>query len=163
MKKDPRNLAATGVTTALREYIWAAGQVVGVFEGGQLYVIRTDHIGRPVFATNDAGAVVWSATYYPFGGVRVTQGHAHRVALSGAVVPGRIGLAPELDARLRSGEGAVSPARPAGADRRAGRLWLCAAEPDEMDGPAGGADKGRDIRLPWQTFPLRSVHHRMRE
>ena len=43
-------------------------------EGGQLYVVRTDHIGRPVFATNDAGAVVWSATYYPFGGVRVTQG-----------------------------------------------------------------------------------------
>jgi uncharacterized protein RhaS with RHS repeats len=74
MKKDPRNLAATGVTTALREYIWAAGQVVGVFEGGQLYFVQTNHIGRPAFATNDAGAVVWSATYHPFGGVRVTQG-----------------------------------------------------------------------------------------
>jgi len=47
---------------------------VGVVEGGQLYFVRTDHIGRPVFATNDAGAVVWSATYHPFGGVRVTQG-----------------------------------------------------------------------------------------
>jgi RHS repeat-associated protein len=32
------------------------------------------HIGRPVDATTDTGAVVWSATYYPFGGVRVTQG-----------------------------------------------------------------------------------------
>ncbi len=64
----------TGVTTPLREYTWAAGQVVGVVEGGQLYFVRTDQIGRPVFATNDAGAVVWSATYYPFGGVRVTQG-----------------------------------------------------------------------------------------
>jgi RHS repeat-associated protein len=45
-----------------------------VVEGGQLYFVRTDHIGRPVFATNDAGQVVWSATYHPFGGVRVTQG-----------------------------------------------------------------------------------------
>ena len=32
------------------------------------------HIGRPVLATTDTGAVVWSATWYPFGGVRVTQG-----------------------------------------------------------------------------------------
>jgi RHS repeat-associated protein len=45
-----------------------------VVDCGQLCFVRTDHIGRPVFATNDAGAVVWSATYYPFGGVRVTQG-----------------------------------------------------------------------------------------
>jgi hypothetical protein len=41
--------------------------------------------------------------------------YAHRAALSGAVVPGGIGLAPELDARLRSDDGAVHPARPAGA------------------------------------------------
>ena len=33
-----------------------------------------DHIGRPVFATTDPGAVGWSAIWYPFGGVRVTQG-----------------------------------------------------------------------------------------
>ncbi len=43
---------------ALRKDIWAAGQAVGVFEGGQLFFVRTDHIGRPVFATNDAGQVV---------------------------------------------------------------------------------------------------------
>jgi len=49
---------ATGTSTLIREYIWAAGQAVGVVEGGQLFFVRTDHIGRPVFATNDAGQVV---------------------------------------------------------------------------------------------------------
>jgi len=28
--------------------------------------IRTDHIGRPVFAANDVGVKVWQATYLPF-------------------------------------------------------------------------------------------------
>jgi len=40
--------------------------------GGQLYFVRTDHIGRPVFATDSAATKVWEADYLPFGGVRVT-------------------------------------------------------------------------------------------
>jgi uncharacterized protein RhaS with RHS repeats len=40
-----------------------------VIEGGQIYYVRTDHIGRPVFATSSAGTVVWTAAYLPFGGV----------------------------------------------------------------------------------------------
>jgi uncharacterized protein RhaS with RHS repeats len=36
--------------------------------------VRSDHIGRPVFATSDTGTVVWTASYLPFGGVRVTSG-----------------------------------------------------------------------------------------
>jgi len=31
--------------------------------------VRTDHIGRPVFATDSAGTKVWEASYYPFGEV----------------------------------------------------------------------------------------------
>jgi RHS repeat-associated protein len=45
-----------------------------VIEGGQVYFIRTDHIGRPVFATNDLGVKVWEASYLPFGGVHVATG-----------------------------------------------------------------------------------------
>jgi RHS repeat-associated protein len=45
-----------------------------VIEGGVAYYIRADHIGRPVFATNAAGAKVWTATYTPFGGVHVSTG-----------------------------------------------------------------------------------------
>ena len=122
----------------IREYVWNGWVPFAVIKGGVISFVRADHICRPAFATNDAGQVVWSATYYPFAGVRVTRGHAHRAALSGAVVPDGVGLAPELDARLRSGDRAVSPARPAGADRRGERLWLCAAEPDGVDGPDGG-------------------------
>ena len=70
--------SATGSSTLIREYIWMAGRPVAVVEGGQIYFIRTDHIGRPVFATNFAGVKVWSATYLPFGGVRESGiGAAH--------------------------------------------------------------------------------------
>ncbi len=37
-----------------------------------MYFIRTDHIGRPVFATDSTGAKVWEAMYLPFGGVHTT-------------------------------------------------------------------------------------------
>ena len=47
---------------------------MGVFEGGALFIVRTDHIGRPVLATDMAGAVVWEASYLPFGGVHVSTG-----------------------------------------------------------------------------------------
>jgi RHS repeat-associated protein len=36
--------------------------------------VRSDHIGRPVFATNTASTKVWTASYLPFGGVRTTTG-----------------------------------------------------------------------------------------
>ena len=36
--------------------------------------VRSDHIGRPVFATDGAGVKVWTAAYLPFGGVRVSTG-----------------------------------------------------------------------------------------
>jgi RHS repeat-associated protein len=47
---------------------------VAVIEGGVIYLIRADHIGRPSFATTLAGTKVWSAVYLPFGGVHVTTG-----------------------------------------------------------------------------------------
>ncbi len=34
---------------------------IAVIEGGTVYYIRADHIGRPVFATNAAGVKLWSA------------------------------------------------------------------------------------------------------
>ncbi len=38
-------------------------------ENDTLYLVRTDQIGRPVFATDSAGVKVWEASYLPFGGV----------------------------------------------------------------------------------------------
>ncbi len=45
-----------------------------MIEGGIVYYVRTDHIGRPVFATNSSGTKVWTAAYLPFGGVHTSTG-----------------------------------------------------------------------------------------
>ena len=63
---------ATGAL--IREYVWLGWEPIAVIEGGVVSYIRTDHIGRPVFATNTAGAKVWTASYLPFGGVRTSTG-----------------------------------------------------------------------------------------
>ena len=54
--------------------MWFDGAAVAVIESGVVYYIRSDHIGRPVFATNAAGVQVWGASYLPFGGVRTSTG-----------------------------------------------------------------------------------------
>ncbi|MCF6273259.1 MAG: hypothetical protein L3J37_08710, partial [Rhodobacteraceae bacterium] len=67
---------AGGTSTLLREYIWLGGLPVAVVEGGVVYYVRTDYIGRPVFATDSTGAKkVWEATYLPFGEVLATTGN----------------------------------------------------------------------------------------
>lgn len=58
----------------IREYVWNGWEPVAVIEGGLVHFIRTDHIGRPVFATQTAGALVWRANYDPFGNVPATTG-----------------------------------------------------------------------------------------
>ncbi|MEM1389382.1 MAG: RHS repeat-associated core domain-containing protein [Pseudomonadota bacterium] len=47
---------------------------VAVIENGTVYFVRTDHIGRPVLATDATAAVVWEASYLPFGGVHTSTG-----------------------------------------------------------------------------------------
>ena len=47
---------------------------IAVIEGGAIHYIRTDHIGRPTFATDATGTEVWEATYLPFGGVHTSTG-----------------------------------------------------------------------------------------
>ncbi|NSX55968.1 hypothetical protein [Parasulfitobacter algicola] len=47
---------------------------MAMVEGGAVYFVRTNHIGRPVFATDTSGAKVWEASHLPFGGVETTTG-----------------------------------------------------------------------------------------
>jgi RHS repeat-associated protein len=64
---------ATGAL--IREYVWLGWEPVAVIEGGVVSYIRTDHIGRPVFATaSTTGVKTWTASYDPFGGVRTVTG-----------------------------------------------------------------------------------------
>jgi RHS repeat-associated protein len=73
---DGRRIAEYNEATGalVREYVWLGWSPVAVIEGGVVSFVRSDHIGRPVFATNAAGTKVWTATYTPFGGVRTTTG-----------------------------------------------------------------------------------------
>lgn len=50
----------------LREYVWNGWDPVALIEGGVVYHVRADHIGRPVFATNGTGTKVWEVSYAPF-------------------------------------------------------------------------------------------------
>jgi RHS repeat-associated protein len=73
---DGRRIAEYNETSGalLREYVWNGWEPVAVIEGGVISFVRTDHIGRPVFATNASGVKVWTTTYLPFGGVHVSTG-----------------------------------------------------------------------------------------
>ena len=59
----------------LREYIWNGWDPVALIEGGTVYYVRADHIGRPVFATNSSDVKVWEVRYLPFGGVHTSTGN----------------------------------------------------------------------------------------
>ena len=68
--------ALAGRSTLLREYVWGGGglapRILAVIEGGVVHHVRTDHIGRPTFATAD-GAITWEAEYLFFGGVHAAS------------------------------------------------------------------------------------------
>jgi RHS repeat-associated protein len=71
--------ASTGATT--RDYIWMASNdnapvdlPLAVAEAATLYMVHTDHLGRPIRMTDAAKATVWQATYKPFGEVQTTSG-----------------------------------------------------------------------------------------
>ena len=64
--------AATGATT--RDYIWAAANdntpvdlPLAVAEAATLYMVHSDHLGRPIRMTDSTKATVWQAQYKPFG------------------------------------------------------------------------------------------------
>jgi RHS repeat-associated protein len=75
--------ASTGVTT--RDYMWMASNdntpvdlplAVAdiVTTTSTLFIVHTDHLGRPIRMTDAAKATVWQATYKPFGEVQTTSG-----------------------------------------------------------------------------------------
>ncbi len=76
----------------LREYIWNGLTPVAVIENGAVYFVRVDPIGRPAFATNAAGAVVWAVRYDPFGGVSTQTGVGSPIRFPGQWFQSESGL-----------------------------------------------------------------------
>ncbi len=76
--------ASTGVVT--RDYIWMASNdnttptdlplAVADISGttSTVFMVHTDHLGRPIRMTDGAKSTVWQATYKPFGEVQTTSG-----------------------------------------------------------------------------------------
>ena len=126
---------ATGAL--IREYVWNGWEPVAVIEGGVIAFVRTDHIGRPIFATNASGTKVWTATYTPFGGVHTSTGALPTARFPGQWFQSRIWPPPELDARLRPNHGEIPPGRPAGVDRWRDGLRLCTPVAHDAHRPDG--------------------------
>ena len=71
--------ASTGATT--RDYIWLAANdnapidmPLAVAEAASLYMVHTDHLGRPIRMTDATKATVFQAIYKPYGEVYSTSG-----------------------------------------------------------------------------------------
>jgi RHS repeat-associated protein len=65
--------------TLLREYVWLDDRPVAAITAGMTpvtYWVHTDHIERPVMMTDDTDAVVWQASYLPYGEVYSIAGSA---------------------------------------------------------------------------------------
>ncbi len=61
-------------------------------KGGQVYFVRVDHIGRPMYATDTLGTKVWQVSYDPFGGVVASMGTPANIRFPGQWFQSKSGL-----------------------------------------------------------------------
>ncbi|MGQ0585843.1 MAG: RHS repeat-associated core domain-containing protein, partial [Gammaproteobacteria bacterium] len=64
---------SNGGATLTTQYIWLAGQLIGLIKGTALYYVHTDHLGRPEVVTGSGMAEKWRATNTSFGRTSVTS------------------------------------------------------------------------------------------
>jgi RHS repeat-associated protein len=69
---EGHRLLADRENGAWTNYVWFAGELVGMTRAGAVYQIDNDHLGRPELITNANKAVVWQSNNDPFGGMNPT-------------------------------------------------------------------------------------------
>jgi len=82
---------ATGATAA--EYIAFEGMLLAYVSTGGVNWVHVDHLGTPQMLTDDTGAVVWDASYRPFGEAAVSGSVAFNLRLPGQYFDAETGLA----------------------------------------------------------------------
>jgi YD repeat-containing protein len=87
----------SGSTTT--KYYYFGGQRVAMKKGSTTYYLHTDHLGSTSVVADSSGALVTRQTYYPFGGVRTTQGSASPTdyGFTGQKLDAYIKLAPPVE------------------------------------------------------------------
>jgi RHS repeat-associated protein len=128
-----------------------------VIEGGVVYYIRADHIGRPVFATNAAGAKVWSAVYTPFGGVHTSTGSLPTNRFPGQWFQTESGLHQNWMRDYDPTTGRYIQADPLGLVDGASVYGYVKSNPSNLFDPSGtqsiGDPNGRVPGGPWKWSP----------
>jgi YD repeat-containing protein len=123
---------ATSTGTTVREYVWLDDTPVAVYAdldtaSPNFYYVHVDHLNRPILMTDGSRAVVWRATYKPFGAVQAITGSAsNNLRFPGAVFPDRGRAALQLAPALRPDARALYAARSAGVCRWTERVCVCA-------------------------------------
>jgi RHS repeat-associated protein len=59
-------MQATSSGSTQTNYLWMGGQLVGMVRNNTVYMIHTDHLGRPEIVTSPTQAVVWRASNFAF-------------------------------------------------------------------------------------------------
>ena len=153
----------TGAQTLLQEYIWFDGVPVAVVDGqtDEVFFVRTDHIGRPVFATDDTGVKVWEASYLPFGGVHVSTGNTIDLRFPGQWFHASSGLHQNWMREYDPTTGRYMQADPLGLVDGASVYGYALQNPGRYVDPRGeniivqGAKKGVEKALKWCKDNLR--------
>ena len=72
--EGPRLLAVLdGEGNILRQFLWLGWRPVAILTPGGTYHVHTDHRGAPTEVTDEAGRIVWTADYAPFGRAAVDE------------------------------------------------------------------------------------------
>jgi RHS repeat-associated protein len=81
-----------GTGAAQAEYVWLGGMPLAYIQGGTAYFVHADHLGTPQRVTDAAAAMVWDASYRPFGEATVTGALTFNLRFPGQYKDAETGL-----------------------------------------------------------------------